>query len=186
MYQDKTLVCRDCGKEFVFTAGADSLLLQTLETAYGPYEQKSTFALQRDPYLIASALDESPASDEPLVLKGRFIDLFDPSLPIVNEKVVRPGEQAFLYDLEKVGEDVQVKVLAAASRQYDEKVTSHSISFVSKSPAHTDNVMRILLPKQPKKVRASVTSRSAWDEESQTLLLEFENDPEGVQVKIKW
>ena len=179
-------VLRHNPKEFVFTAGADSLLLQTLEMAYGPYEQKNNFVLHRDPYLIVSVVEDSPISNEPLVLKGRFIDLFDPSLPVENEKVVRPGEQAFLYDLDKVGEDVQVKVLAAASRQYDEKETSHSFSFVSKSPAHTDNVMRILLPKQPKKVRASVANRSTWDKESQTLLLEFENDPEGVQVKITW
>lgn len=179
-------VLRQNPKEFVFTEGADSLLLQTLETAYGPYEQKNNFVLQRDPYLIASVMDESPASNEPLVLKGRFIDLFDASLPIINEKVVRPGEQAFLFDLDKLSDDVQVKVLASASRQYDEEITQNSYSFVSKSPAHTDNVMRILLPQKPMKVQTSVASRSTWDQESQTLLLVFENDPNGVQVRILW
>ena len=179
-------VLRHNPKEFVVTEGADSLLLQTLEAAYGPYERKNNFVLHRDPYLLASVMDESPASDEPLVLKGRFIDLFDPSLPVLNEKVVPPGEQAFLYDLDKVGDDVQVKVLAAASRQYDETYTSHSFSFLSKSPAHTDNVMRILLPQEPKHVDVSVTSRSSWEASSRTLLLEFENDPNGVSVKLKW
>lgn len=179
-------VLRQNPKEFVFTESADSLLLQTLEAAYGPYEQKNNFVLHRDPYLIASVMDESPASNEPLVLKGRFIDLFDASLPIVNEKEVHPGEQAFLYDLDKVSKDVQVKVLASASRQYDEEVTQNSYSFVSKSPAHTDNVMRILLPQKPMKVQTSVASRSTWDEESKTLLLVFENNPEGVQMRIEW
>lgn len=179
-------VLRQNPKEFVITEEADSLLLQTLEVAYGPYEQKNNFVLHRDPYLIASVMDESPVSNEPLVLKGRFVDLFDPSLPIVNEKLVRPGEQAFLYDLDKVSDDVQVKVLASASRQYDEEVTQNSYSFVSKSPAHTDNVMRILLPQKPVKVQTSVVSRSTWDQESQTLLLVFENNPEGVQMRIEW
>ena len=184
--EGRVYVLRQNPKEFVFTESADSLLLQTLEAAYGPYEQKNNFVLRRDPYLIASVMDESPASNEPLVLKGRFIDLFDASLPIINEKVVHPGEQAFLYDLDKLSDNVQVKVLASASRQYDEEVTQNSYSFVSKSPAHTDNVMRILLPQRPVKVQTSVVSRSTWDQESQTLLLVFENNPEGVQVRIEW
>lgn len=179
-------VMRRNPQEFVLKEGADSLLLQTLEATYGPYEQKNSFVLHRDPYLIASVVDESPVSNEPLILKGRFIDLFDPSLPVLSEKEVQPGEQAFLLDLDKVQEKMYPQVLASASRQYDENFTDHSFSFLSKSPANTSNVMRILLPKMPVKVQASVANSSTWDEESQTLLLKFENDPEGVQVRIEW
>ena len=179
-------VIRRNPQEFVLTAGADSLLLQTLDLAYGPYEQKNSFVLHRDPYLIASVVDESPVSSEPLVLKGLFLDLFDPSLPVLSEKEVQPCEQAFLYDLDKVEDKTRPQVLASASRQYDETFTDHSFSFVSKSPANTDNPMRILLPQAPKQVQVSVASQSSWDERSQTLLLGFENDPEGVQVRIEW
>jgi hypothetical protein len=179
-------VLRRNPQEFVQTEGADSLLLQTLEAVYGPYEQQNYFLLRRDPYLIASVVDESPVSSEPLSLKGSFIDLFDPSLPIVGEKVVQPGEQTFLYDLDKVADKTSPKVLVAASRQYEEVTTPNSYSFTSKSPAHTSNVLRVLLPKKPIKVQTSVASSSTWDEESQTLLLGFENDPEGVQVRIEW
>ena len=179
-------VLRHNPQKFVLTEGADSLLLQTLEATYGPCKRKNYFLLRRDPYLIASVVDESPVSIEPLSLKGRFIDLFDPSLPILGEKVVQPGEQAFLYDLDKVTDKTYPKVLAAASRQYEEEVTTNSYGFISKSPANTSNVMRILLPKKPEKVQTSVANSSIWDEESQTLLLGFENDPEGVQVRIEW
>ena len=120
------------------------------------------------------------------MLHGRYIDLIDPSLPVISEKVVRAGEQAFLYDLDKVDGNVLVKVLAAASRQYDEVVDPHSFSFVSRSPAYTDNVMRILLPTEPRIVKVSVPSRSSWDAMSRTLLLEFENDPDGVSVRLEW
>ena len=78
------------------------------------------------------------------------------------------------------------KVLAAASRQYDEVTTAHSFSFTAKSPIDTDNVMRILLPCEPKNVKVGVASRSSWDEATHTLLLEFENRPEGVQVTLEW
>ena len=179
-------VLRRNPQEFVQTAGADSLLLQTLEAVYGSYEQKNYFLLRRDPYLIASVVDESPISSASLSLKGFFIDLFDPLLPVLGEKVVQPGEQTFLYELDKVADKKCPKVLAAASRQYDEVATSNSYSFTSKSPANTSNVMRVLLPKKPIKVQTSVASSSTWNEESQTLLLGFENDPEGVQVRIEW
>ena len=179
-------VLRRNPQEFVQTESADSLLLQTLGEAYGPYEKKNYFLLRRDPYLIASVVDESPVSNEPLSLKGSFIDLFDPSLPILGEKVVQPGEQIFFYDLDKGIDKTSPKVLAAASRQYDEVILPNSFSFTSKSPANTSNVMRILLPKKPVKVQTSMASSSTWDEESQTLLLGFENDPEGVQVRIEW
>jgi hypothetical protein len=179
-------VLRHNPQEFVLTEGADSLLLQTLETAYGPYERKNSFVLHRGPYVIASVVDESPVSSEPLNLRGNFIDLFDSSLPVLSEKVVKPGEQAFIFDLDQVVDKSRPQVLAAASRQYDEVVTSNSFCFVSKSPANTENVMRILLPQALKQVQVSVASRSSWDEKSQTLLLRFENDPEGVQVRIEW
>ena len=179
-------VLRHNPKEFVMTAGADSLLLQTLKQAYGPYEQKNSFVLQRGPYLMASVVDESPVSSEPLLLKGRFIDLFDPSLPVLAEKLVQPGEQAFLYDLDKVADHTRPQVLAAASRQYDETFTAHSFSFVSKSPANTGNVIRLLLPKEPNVVNVDVTSQWSWDASSRTLLLEFENDPNGVTVRLGW
>ena len=179
-------VMRHNPQEFVLTSGADSLLLQTLEAAYGPFERKNNFVLRRDPYLVASVMEESPASDEPLVLKGRFIDLFDPSLPVLSEKEVQPGKQAFLYDLDKVADKTRPQVLASASRQYDETFTDHSFSFVSKSPASTNNVMRILLPQAPKQVQVSVASQSSWDDLSHTLLLEFENDPDGVSVRLRW
>ena len=47
--------------------------------------------------------------------------------------------------------------------------------------------MRILLPKQPKDVKVSAqTFTSEWDKATHTLLLQFENNPEGVQVNIEW
>lgn len=184
--QGQLYVLRHNPKEFVLNVGADSLLLQTLEAAYGAYEKKNAFRLDRGPYTMAAVVDESLVSDEPVVLKGRFIDLFDPKLPVVTEKTVQPGEQAFLFDINKVAECDVPKVLAAASRQYDEVPTPNSFSFTAKSPIDTDNVMRILLPSEPKKVEVGVESRSSWDEASHTLLLEFANHPEGVQVTLEW
>ena len=147
---------------------------------------KNHFYLERGPYVMASVLDEGAVSNEPLVLKGGYIDLFDPTLPVLKQKEVQPGQQAFLFDINTVKEKKNPQVLAAASRQYDEARTGNIYSFVAKSPAETNNVMRALLPRKPKQVQVSVPCQHQWDEDTHTLLLQFENLPEGVKVEIDW
>ena len=142
--------------------------------------------VERGPYTIAAVMDES-SSKEPLKLSGLYIDLFDKDLPVLTVKQINPGEQGYLYDLNKVLGKVKEKVLCGASRIYDEKVGKQSYSFVAKSPLHTTNVSRVLLPRKPGKVLVNgKAEQPEWDESSKTLLLSFENDPAGVNVSIEW
>ena len=183
----KVYVVRQDPKEFVMQADGDQAILKVIEQAYGKLNYKNHFYLERGPYVLASVVDESAISNEPLVLNGNYIDLFDPNLPVLKKKVVNPDEQAFLFDIDAVTKKRQPQVLASASRQYDEQTGKRSYSFIAKSPAETNNVMRILLPKQPKNVKVSAqTFTSEWDKATHTLLLQFENNPEGVQVNIEW
>lgn len=186
-------VIRKDPKEFVLENGGDRQLVSVVKDAYekdakvGELEFKNSFYLERGNYNLASVIDEGVVSDKPLVLKGRFVDLYTNTLPVLTKKVVRPGEQAFLYDLDRVKDKKRPQVVAAASRQYDEIVTANSYSFVSKSPKNTTNVMRVLLPKAPKKVRINGEKPSyKWDGASKTLLVGFENNPDGVGVSIEW
>lgn len=125
-------------------------------------------------------------------LEGLFIDLVDPTLPVLKEKLVAPGEQAYLYNLNEVKNKKQPKVLAAASRVYGETVRAKNYSFITKSPSKTQNVMRILLPSKPTEVmvldnsQTNINFKSEWDAATNTCLLKFENFSEGVGVKIKW
>lgn len=184
-------VIRKDPKEFVMTAGADSELTTAVRKAYeedahaGRLKFKNSFLLRRGNYLLASVVGEDAASSEPLVLKGKYIDLFSSDLPVVTKKTLHPGEQAFLYDLSKIKNRKKPQVIAAASRQYDEKITPKDYSFVSKSPANTTNVMRVLLNRKPGAVTISGQKAShSWDAKSHTLLISFENDPDGVRVHI--
>ena len=182
----KVYVVRQDPKEFAMNEGGDAALLKQVESAYGQLEYKNHFYLERGPYVMAAVLDENAVSNEPFELKGHFIDLFDPKLPCMDVVKVNQGEQTFLFDIDAVKDAKRPQVLAAASRQYDEVVGKKSYAFIAKSPANTDNVMRILLPKKPKDVKVSVDYQSEWDEETRTLLLQFENLPEGVKVELKW
>ena len=180
-------VIRQDPKEFVLNAGGDAALLAAVRQAYGKIEEKNAFLLERGPYVLAAVVDENVVSDQPLTLNGRYIDLFDPNLPVVYQKTVKPGEQAFLYNIDKAGGKKQPKVLAAASRQYNEVAGKNSFSFTSKSPQNTNNVMAIQLPKKPKNINVSAPSHQwKWEEKSKILCLMFENSPEGVDVKLEW
>lgn len=185
----KVYVLRHDPKEYVLEKGGDTKLMETVREAYGKLDIKNSFYLERGCYTLAAVVDESEAGDSPLTIKGKFIDLFDPELPVLREKTVKPGEQAFLFDISRVKDKKQPQVLAAASRQYDEQRTANSYSFVAKSPAQTSNVMRILLPKKAKSVKVEGTKDCTWDWNSNdlnTLLLKFENNPDGVKVDITW
>ena len=156
----------------------------------GTLEFKNYFYLERGPYEIVAVVDEN-ADTEPFVLEGKFIDLFDPALPVLTRRAVLPGTQALLYNLDKVADPGRPQVLACAACVETERVGRNGYSFMVKGPAQTTNVMRVLLPRKP--VATDVTRSDGtpvadpgfeWDEESHTCLLRFENAPEGVNVAL--
>ena len=191
-------IVRQDPKEFILETNKDSHFVDVVKQSYeqkakaGDLVFKNNFLLSRGPFEIISVMDES-VSAEPYILKGKLIDLFDPKLPVLDEKLVNPGEQAYLYNIGKVSNPKTPQVLAAASRVYDENIVKRGYSFVTKSPLNTSNVMRVLLPAAPKKCTISnnegqVLNGSVWkwDDNSKTCLLNFENNPEGVKVEFEW
>lgn len=191
-------VIRQDPKEFVLHAGGDAEFLKTLRQAYevdakaGKLVFKDNLYLSRGAYDIVAVMDELPDA-RPFRIKGPVIDLFDPELPVLPEKVVNPGEQGFLFNLNRVVDRSRPAVLAAASRIYDEQRSSKAYSFVCRSPVNTVNSMRVLLPREPGRIVVSDRSgaalngvRTIWDAGSNTLFMGFDNDPEGVRVRLEW
>lgn len=187
-------VVRSDPKEFVLHTGSDKKLLDIVSDMYenkskaGKLEFKNSFYLQRGAYDLVAVLDES-VNDKPYVIDGVLIDLFDPKLPIYTHKEIQPGEHAFFFNISRVKDKHKPQVLASASRIYEEEVRKDSYSFVAKSPINTTNVSRVLLPRIPRSVLVNGTNvfeTQYWDSQTKTYLLEFENNPEGVSVLIKW
>ena len=190
-------ILREDPKDFVLKSGNDGHFISTIKKLYekdpanGKLMFKNHFYLERGPYTLISVLDES-VTDEPYALAGVFIDLFDPQLPILKEKSVHTGEQAYLYDLNRIVSD-KPQVLAAAARIYDEQTEKNSYRFTARSPINTTNIMRVSLPDSPKKIFIQNINGETltgpdiqWDEDSKTCLVGFDNDPEGVTVSIEW
>jgi len=191
-------IMRENPKDFVMQVNNDANYLSTLKEAYetdakaGKLVFKNNLYLERGPYDIVAVLNENPDT-KPYTIKGPVIDLFDPQLPVLAEKTVNPGEQSYLFDVKRVINKAKPQVLASASRVTDEKVTANQYSFVAKSPANTQNAMRILLPAAAKKVvvtdakgQAITDVQSSWDASSKTLFLGYGNSPDGMHVSVSW
>lgn len=191
-------VVRKNPKDFVMEANGSSQFVDIVKRAYendakaGKLEFKNSLYVERGPYDIVSVMDES-VSNEPYVVNGPVIDLFDPQLPVLAKKSVPPGQQALLYNLSRVKNKKQPQVLASASRIYEEVVTGNSYSFLSKSPANTINAMRVLLPAAPKEIVLTDSKgqkladvKTSWDAVTNTSFIGFDNSPDGTRVELKW
>lgn len=189
-------VIRQDPKEFVLNADGDSTYINIIKEAYtkdardGKLIFKNTFYLQRGPYDFISVMDES-VSDKPFRIKGLFIDLFDPQLPVLTEKTIEPGQQAFLLDIDRIKNKKEPQVLASASRIYNEVRENNAYSFICKGPLNTVNNMRILLSSDPSKIGITDNKgnpvtiiKEAWDSQSHTAFVSFNNAPDGIKVKI--
>ncbi|MDR0511436.1 MAG: DUF4350 domain-containing protein [Rikenellaceae bacterium] len=187
-------VIRSDPKEFVLSGGGDGKLIETVALMYenrakaGGLNFKNSFYLARGAYDLAAVLDEG-VSDEPYVIRGNLIDLFDPKLTVYRSKNILPGEQGFFLNVDRLKNRQTPRVVASASRIYDGRTTKNGYSFTAKSPVETTNVSRVLLPRKPVSVsvnREQKFDAAAWDAGTSTYLLEFENSPEGVEVEFKW
>ncbi len=196
--QGTVCILRQDPKEYVLHAGRDDQLISTVRHLYeevakaGTLEMKNSFHLTRGNYELIAVMDEG-ITKEPFTMEGLFIDLYDPQLPVISSKTVPPGSQSLLFNIASMSEKNDPAVLATAARVYDEKRTKNSYSFIAKSPIESANVMRVLLPDAP--VECSILNNHGepvtesnwrWDTASRTVLIEFENHPEGISVYIKY
>lgn len=151
---------------------------------------KNNFLLKRGNYIIASVLDENQDKN-PLNIQGTLIDLFDPELPVLYNKKVLPGTQAFFYDIHS-DSNTMPHILAAAGRASNERNSKNNYSFILKSPSGTINAMRIYFPSRPVHVSIMHNNekidviKKEWHEPSKTLLLKFNNYSSGVKVEIEY
>ena len=190
-------VIRKDPKEFVMQKNGADNYLSVVKQAFekeakaGTLVFKNNLVLHRGPYDVIAVMDEGIDTSS-VVVNDLTIDLFDPELPVLTRKTVKPGEQAYLYNLSRLERQNIPQVLATAARVYQEQISKNVYRFVTKSPINTLNSMRVHLPKAFKTIAASVKGKSiadlktSWDEVSHTAYLGFPNDPEGVDIVISW
>lgn len=190
----KLYILRNDPKEFILKPEGDKKYIDLIAKLYNEVSDnaitfKNNFDLERGPYRVISVLEES-VNSTPFTVKGNFVDLFDPEIPVLKEKIINPGSQALLYNLGHIDNDDVPQVVATAARISDEKTYKSGYSFIAKSPINTTNAMRIFMPRKPSQISVTNINNEAvefvsdYDSESKTIYLRFENSPDGISVKI--
>ncbi|MCL2119836.1 MAG: hypothetical protein FWH27_15575, partial [Planctomycetaceae bacterium] len=148
------------------------------------FAERNHFLLRRGPYLIGAVLRES-VSDVPLVLKGRFIDLFEPDLAVKNEVRLAPDQHFWLIDMDHIAATAPA-ALAASGRIENWNVADGGVQFQLETPTRIANAVRILLDAKPSAVRIDGEMSDAWqwDEASRTLLIRHQGNPKGTQITV--
>ena len=77
---------------------------ETLTKAGKTTQWKNHLLVHRGPYVIASVMEES-VSEEPLVLRGNYCDMFTSAFELCREKTVPIGGNALLLDLDAFAEE---------------------------------------------------------------------------------
>ncbi|KKI93512.1 hypothetical protein WQ54_04175 [Bacillus sp. SA1-12] len=188
---------RLCPKELTTSNKSADLLREIINHSLETYDQQITleeknyFMLQRGPYRIAAVVDESMSSD-PLVIKGSFVDLFDPTLKVLDHIQLKPDENALLYDLNYDSKKEDVKVIAASSRI--EKIDQHENGFeiTVRGPEKIKAAARLFCPKEPIEAKLVIGNVSKqikceWHEPSKTVFLNYiHSSTEQTKVVINW
>ena len=171
---------RDKGRSDTYRA----LIRTASSKANLKYVERNHFLLRRGPYLIGAVLRES-VSDEPLVLKGCFIDLFEPELTVKNEVRIAPNQQCWLIDMSRVTATAPA-ALAASGRIENWNVTGNKLEFQLETPTRVANAVRVLLDAKPTAVHidGKVSEAWQWDDASKTLLIQHQGNPKGTLMSV--
>jgi hypothetical protein len=151
------------------------------------WEQSPAFILRRGPYIIAAGLAEAPADQAPIKLEGRFIPLFDSTLPVQTSVTIEPGHRQLLVDLDKF--DPATPTVAAASCRIDHSTyADHTLSFEASGISNTMAVLRIVAKTRPGSITIGdkTLDRNDWRYSGNVIRLEFENTVEPKAVKIRF
>ena len=151
------------------------------------WREAGALVLRRGPYVIAAGLDESAHETKPYSLHGRFIDLFDASLPVLHDVVIVPGKRFLLYDLDGAG-DAAPHVVAAACRVRNEQVSVKSLTFQADGVAGSRAVVRCAMKSVPAGVSidGQPAGDSLYDAKSGTLLLRFTNAVTPMRIEVEF
>lgn len=139
----------------------------------GALVTRNYFLKTRGPYTLAACLDES-VSDEPLVLKGNYVDLFDAALPVLHEVTLSPGTRRWLLDLDRV--DVPPTwPLASGGRISDFQADERGATCKIAATQGVNIISRWRLAAEPAQVTVGgqpVETRT-WDASSRTFYFSY-------------
>lgn len=136
------------------SAAGDARLIETVKLgakrARLNWRETNYLLLRRGPYLIAAGLDESVAG-ESKTLHGKFVNLFDPALRIVDTVTLSPASRVFLLDLQTV-RGREPRVLASACKALPTKRDANQLSMMVEGVGSTPAILLLHAAKPPREI----------------------------------
>ena len=169
--------------------GADQLanvVRKAAELSKVQWRESSSIVLKRGPYIIAAGMEES-LNDEPKILHGRFVNLFDPELNILHNLPISPGDRYLVRDLDAASTP-EPQLLAAACRTLPLKLSKNSISFLVEGIAKTQAVVLLRISSAPTAVTldGQPLTRTEFSIHDGLLRLRFPNKsaPRALEIRF--
>jgi hypothetical protein len=150
------------------------------------WKESDSLVLRRGPYLVAAGLDESLTESRPYILRGRYLNLFDPELAVLTNVAIAPRSRMLLLDLNRV-KAAGMKVVAAAFRVRDEKTDGRVLQFRADGVGDTNGIAQVALPRPPVEIlfAGQVLDPSKYSFSDGMLRVRFSNSVEPVQVEVR-
>jgi hypothetical protein len=137
--------------QFALNKEAEQKFAEVLKAAVaasgGEWKETNYLQLRRGPYFIAAGLDES-VEGSPKILKGRFVNLFDPELKVQREVAIAAGARSFLLDLEARKSAVP-RLLASACKALPADAPEGALAWTVEGVAGTPAIVLIASEKAP-------------------------------------
>jgi hypothetical protein len=136
--------------------------------------------LKRGRYTIVAAL---ASAGKPVVVRGRYIDLFDPSLALLADPQVDPGKQMFLLN-PNVGADMSV--LASACRAVPIEKSMLYAKFSVEGIDGTPGIVLMKCPYAPKSIMLAgrTVTDTHYDLADHLLWIRFENSATSRELTV--
>ena len=159
------------------------LVRRALLTAGSAYRESTAFVAHRGPYVAVRTLAREQTLD------GRYVDLLDANLPVVEDPTVPAHGQA-LY-LKAGSTRGAPRVLAVSGRLRARLEQPGSTGFFVQAPSGTLGAARL---STGGRTVASATGCTAWGRpvavqtvaSGSTVLARYPNDVDGVAIRIRW
>ena len=134
-------------------------------------ENSSELVLRRGSYYITAVMDETERSEK-AELKGTYVNLYDHTLPVIEDPELEVGSVGLWFDLSRIDKSENASIIALSGRAASIKVPQRALNFTVMSPTQMNAAARIWTKRPPKSVKVTV------DKVTTDLPFEYEPDSE--------
>ncbi len=162
-----------------------AVVQQAAKFAKVNWRETSSLVLRRGHYIIAAGLDETIAG-EPKVLRGHFVNLFDPELRVLDSVTIAPGTRYFLRDLDATPGWPQL--LASACKALLTSRENKSLSYAVEGVAQTPAVMLLRAERPPTSITldGQAVERFNFSKQDGLLWIRFTNEARPRSLTVNF